>query len=215
LIIIVVSLKIVLYIYIDIMPSKDDIIRPKKLKLYNALKIGYLRDEKRQKQRLKRFGYVLNPELTTREHSVAYNPTERKLLYISNGTDFSHKDDVANDLIGLFGASRLSKRREEEKDTLNKAKALYNPKHTTLVSHSLGSQFTNSIATATDKVIQYDPFLSANTTVRKNIHNYRTEGDIVSVFAPKENTTTLKAHGSINPIKSHDLGNIRNEFIFV
>jgi len=197
------------------MPSKDDVIRPKKLKLYNALKIGYLRDERKEKKRLKRFGYVLNPELTTREHTVAYNPNERKLLYISNGTDFSNSDDVANDLIGIFGASKLSKRREEEKATLNRAKALYKPKHTTLVSHSLGSQFTNYIATPTDRVIQYDPFLNANSTVRKNVHNYRTEGDIVSMFAPKENTTTLKAIGSMNPLKSHNLDNIRNEFIFV
>lgn len=197
------------------MSQKEDIIRPKKLKLYNALKIGYLRDEKKEKKRLKRFGYVLNPELTTREHTVAYNPTEKKLLYISNGTDFSNSDDVANDIIGLFGASKQSNRREIEKETLNKAKALYRPKHTTLVSHSLGSQYTNYIATPTDKVLQYDPFLNSNTKARKNVQNYRTEGDVVSIFGPKENTTTLKAKGSINPIKSHNLENIRNEFIFV
>ena len=50
----------------------DNIIKPKKnLNLYKALEIGYLRDEKKQKKRLKRFGYKLVPDLTTKEHLVA------------------------------------------------------------------------------------------------------------------------------------------------
>lgn len=57
-----------------------DTIKPKKLNLYKALEIGYLRNEAKQKKRLKRFGYRLVPDLTTREHVVAINPVNNKLL---------------------------------------------------------------------------------------------------------------------------------------
>ena len=51
--------------------------RPKQLKLYGALKIGYLRDEKKQAKALKQFGYVLDKSLTNREHLTAYDQIGR------------------------------------------------------------------------------------------------------------------------------------------
>ena len=58
--------------------------RRKKLRFYKALKIGYTRDLKRQQQALKKYGYVIDRDLTNpREQVVAYNPFDRKLLFIS------------------------------------------------------------------------------------------------------------------------------------
>lgn len=194
----------------------DDLIqKPKKLKLYNALNIGYLRDEKKQKKRLKKFGYVLDPELTTREHLVAYNPFDKKLLYVSNGTNFANPTDVYNDIRGLTNTQKSTRRYDEEKNALMKAKKKYNEKQTTLVSHSLGSQYTNTIASRDDRVIQYNPFLLPNTRARENIQNIRTEYDPVSLFAPSSNTQTLPSGNGNTFLKAHNLSNIRDEPIFI
>lgn len=192
----------------------DNIIQPKKLNLYRALEIGYLRNEQKQKKRLKRFGYRLVPELTNREHVVAFNPKNEKLLYISNGTDFSNSRDVQNDLLGALGSQKSTKRYEEEKNTLLKAKEMLNPKKTTLVSHSLGSQYTNYIASADDTVIQANPYYTAGAKARPNVQNYRTTNDIVSTFAPKQNTEIIKTK-SVLPTSAHNIAEFKDAPIFV
>jgi hypothetical protein len=192
----------------------DDIIRPKRLKLYNALEIGYLRNEAKQKKRLKRFGYKLVPDLTNREHTVAFNPVNQKLLYISNGTDFSNLRDVKHDVMGAVGAQRSSSREKEERNALLKAKQELKPKEVVLVSHSLGSQYTNYIAGSGDKVIQYNPYYTAGAKSRGNVENYRTRGDLVSMFSPAENTTTLNV-GGLAPVQAHGISQIRDAPIYV
>jgi hypothetical protein len=197
------------------MDENSLIRKPKKLKLYNALNIGYLRNEKKQAKRLKKFGYVLDKELTNREHLVAYNPFDQKLLYVSNGTNFANPTDVYNDIRGLTNTQKSSRRYQEEKNALLKAKEKYDEKKVTLVSHSLGSQYTNTIASRNDNVIQYNPFLMPNTTPRDNIQNIRTEYDPVSIFAPSQNTKTLPAGNGNGLLKAHNLDNIRNQPIFL
>lgn len=193
----------------------EEIIRPKKLNLYKALEIGYLRNENKQKKRLKRFGYKLIPEFTNREHVVAFNPENKKLLYISNGTDFSNSRDVQNDILGATGAVKSSKRFEEEKNTLLKAKKELKPSKTTLVSHSLGSQYTNYIASAEDRVIQANPYYTAGAKARPNVQNYRTKSDIVSTFAPKENTTVINTPSGQNLLKAHNIEEFKSAPIFI
>lgn len=193
----------------------EEIIRPKKLNLYKALEIGYLRNENKQKKRLKRFGYKLIPEFTNREHVVAFNPENKKLLYISNGTDFSNSRDIQNDILGATGAVKSSKRFEEEKNTLLKAKKELKPSKTTLVSHSLGSQYTNYIASADDTVIQANPYYTAGAKARPNVQNYRTKSDIVSTFAPKENTTVIKTPSGQNLLKAHNIEEFKSAPIFI
>ena len=189
----------------------SNVTRPKPLKLYNALQIGYLRNEKKQKQRLKRFGYRMVPELSNREHLVAFHPDKEKLLYVSNGTDFSNSVDVQNDLLGLLGAQKLTRRREEEKNALMKAKQTLNPRETVIVGHSLGAQHSQYIASPEDKVIQYNPFITAGAKVRPNVHNYRIEGDRVSMFSSPENTTTLPSDTYRNFVQSHFMSRLRNQ----
>lgn len=192
----------------------ENIIQPKKLNLYNALQIGYLRNEQKQKKRLKRFGYRLVPELTNREHVVAFNPRNEKLIYISNGTDFSNSRDVQNDILGALGSQKQSARMQEEKNALLKAKEMLKPKHTTLVSHSLGSQYTNYIASAEDNVIQANPYYTAGAKARPNVENYRTSADIVSTFAPKANTQIIKSKSTL-PTTAHNIEEFKNAPIFI
>ena len=187
-----------------------DNLKPKRLKLYNALQIGYLRDEKKQRKRLKAFGYRLMPEHSTREHVVAFHPLQKKMLYISNGTDFNNSTDVQNGMLGVLGSQSHSRRRDVEKNALLKAKKALNPRDTVLVSHSLGAQYTQYIASPADRVIQYNPFVTPGAKSRPNVSNYRTQHDVVSGFASAK---TLPHTGT--PLSAHSLSNIRHEAIFV
>lgn len=192
----------------------EPIKNPKKLNLFNALQIGYIRDEDKQKKRLKKFGYRLVPDLTTREHLVAINPVNKKLLYVSNGTDFANSDDLENDILGAFGAQKNSKRMKEERNALLKAKQTLKPSDVTLVSHSLGSQYTNYIAGPQDRVIQANPFYTAGAKSRPNVENYRTKLDVVSAFAPKENTTLINSK-NFNPVSTHNINEFKNLPVYI
>jgi hypothetical protein len=191
----------------------DDIIRPKKLRLYNALKIGYFRNENKQRKRLKRFGYRLDPELTNREHMVAFNPFTKKLLFVSNGTQPNSLTDLASDLvIGLGGSPRYNKRIDEHKNALLKAKQRYNVDKAVIVGHSLGGNTAHYIGSANDKIISYNPAL-INQKVRANETILKTKYDPVSALA--NNAKTIDSEGPSNIVAAHSLSNLREEPVFL
>ena len=167
--------------------------RPKRLRLYNALRAGYMRNAKKQQKYLKKFGYVLDRELTSnpRETVVAYSPFDKKLLFISNGTDVTSAEDLANDALILVGSQKESGRVKDEKQLLTKAREKYKDAKLVMASHSLGAQVQHNISPSSADVYTYNPAYSLNQKVKPNFRNYRTEGDIISTFAPKANTTTL------------------------
>jgi hypothetical protein len=109
-------------------PIKNALLKPsKKLSLYKAIKIGYLRDKKKQAKILKKYGYVLDPTLSDdRQFITAFNPFSNKLLRISNGTDFTNNKDVMTDVMLARGKIKETERFKEEKDSLLKAKKKYN-----------------------------------------------------------------------------------------
>lgn len=192
---------------------KYGIVKPKKLKLYNALNIGYFRNEAKQQKRLKRFGYVLDRDLTNRERMVAYNPFSQKLLYVSNGTDFGNADDIANDLLIGLGVSPHSRKRVvEEKNTLLKAKQKYGVNKATVVGHSLGGNVTHYIGGAEDKIIAYNPAL-ADQKVRPNETILKTKKDPFSLFANNAKVLDGSEHASV--LSAHNLSNLREEPIFI
>jgi len=171
----------------------DNIKKPRKLKLYKALKIGYLRDKKKQAKVLKRYGYRLDTELSNgRETLVAYNPFNNKVLFIPNGTDPTNERDLQTDLILAVGGLRQTSRYMDTKKTYNEAKKKYSGSNFILASHSLGGGISNYVAQPKDKVINYNPAYPPNATARPNVTNYRTQGDIISAYAPKQNTITLE-----------------------
>lgn len=196
-----------------------------KLPLYKALKLGYTRDMRKQQQALKRYGYVIDRELTNeRQHVVAWNPLQKKLLYISQGTDPNSAKDIQTDLILAAGGLKQTKRYQEEKNALLKAQQKYNAKseQVHLVGHSLSGGIVNAIAPSGSHATTYNPAFTVGQKARENVHNYRTAGDVVSILAPRENTTTLgnpTNASAANPVnyllKSHQLENIKSAKIYV
>lgn len=192
------------------------------LSLFQALNAGYKRDLGKAQKKLEKYGYTVDRDLShERERVVAYNKDKGKLLFIENGTDPKNMKDLKTD-VGLgIGKLAEDKRIANAKDALVKAKEKYKAVNgTVLVGHSLGSGITNTIAGGGDRVINYNPAYTVGQKARGNVENYRTKGDIVSVFAPSSNTKVLENNvqskgGVDHLLKSHELSNIRKEGIFV
>jgi hypothetical protein len=166
----------------------------KRLKLYKALKIAYMRgNQKRQRKILKRYGYRLDTDLSNpRETLVAYNPFDKKVLFVSNGTDKRSEKDLITDVGLAIGGLKQSERFMDTKDILTKAKDKYKGSKFVLAGSSLGGSLVNSVASPTDKVLTYNTAYLPRSKAQPNVKNYRTSGDVVSYFSPKENTTILK-----------------------
>lgn len=172
--------------------NQDQHIR--RLKLYKALKIGYYRNERRQAKALKKYGYVLDKELSMgRERMVAFNPTTKKVLFVENGTNPLHAGDIINDAYLSVGAIKKTGRFKRAKNTLNMAHDRYKDYKFTLAGHSLGGNFTNYIATPTDKVINYNAAYSPYARARPNVTNFRVASDPISSFSPEGNTKIVQA----------------------
>jgi hypothetical protein len=200
----------------------SEIIQPKKkLKLYRALQIGYLRNERKQRKRLKRFGYILDPTLSTTEHTVAYNPTLNKVIYIVNGSETQPLSnpkqfikDWAHNLIAIpTGTYKLSPRYKQEYDNFHTAKDKYKDARFTVIGHSQSAQLSHALPQKGDVGISLDPAL-VNQKPRPNVYNYRVEGDFISALA--NDTKTLENPSKRpNPLQAHDIENIKNKPIYV
>jgi hypothetical protein len=200
----------------------SEIIRPKRrLKLYRALQIGYLRNERKQRKRLKRFGYVLDPELSTTERTVAYSPTQNKVIYIVNGSETEPLNnprqfikDWAHNLIAIpTGTYKLTPRYRQEYQNFRLAKDKYKDARFTVVGHSQSAQLSHGLPQKNDIGISLDPAL-INQKPRPNVYNYRTDGDFVSAFA-NDTKTLSNPSKSPNPYQAHDIENIKNKPIYV
>lgn len=179
----------------------EPIRKPKKLKLYKALRIAGLRgNPKRQAKMLKKFGYILDKDLDydRRETLIAYSPSKNQVLFVANSTDPKNERDLLTDLAIAGGKLRTSARFMDTKELLNKAHDKYKDAKFKLAGYSLGGSLVNAAAPRTDEVITYNAGFSPGQKARENVQNYRTESDIISVFAPKENTTILKARKQTN-----------------
>lgn len=165
----------------------------KRLKLYKALKIGYYRNERKQAKALKKYGYVLDKELSMgRERMVAFNPTTKKVLFVENGTNPTNVGDIVNDAYLVAGAIKKTGRFKRAKNTLNLAHDRYKDYKFTLAGHSLGGNLTNYIATPSDKVINYNAAYSKNAKPRANVTNFRVASDPISSYSPEGNTKIVE-----------------------
>jgi len=196
----------------------------KKIQLYKALKIGYTRDAGKQAKALKKYGYVLDRELTNpRENVVAWNPFEKKLLYISQGTDPRNQKDLQTDAVLAAGGLKQTRRYEEEKNALLKAQRKYGADagHVNLIGHSLGGSVVNFLAPSGSHAITYNAAYTPGQKARAETTNYRTAGDVISILAPKQNTTTFgRENAAVVPtpnalLKAHGLENIKDAKIYI
>lgn len=190
----------------------------KRLTLHKALRIGYLRNEAKQKKRLKRFGYRIDSDLTTQNHLVAYNPFKNKVLYVSNGTNPTNPKDLYTDIFGI-GLGRLSStdRYKQDYTAYQKAKEKYKDVPITIVGHSLGGAIGTEMVKPDDRSIVYNAANSPYTKKKDNVYSYRTAGDAFSAFDLQaktlENAAPLTQR--LNPIQPHNISNIADKPIFV
>lgn len=192
------------------------------LTLFQALNAGRKRNLDKAQRKLARHGYEVDRELSNeRERVVAYNKDKGKILFIENGTDPRNMKDLKSDVGLALGKLPQDKRVAEAKEALVKAKEKYKAVNgTVLVGYSLGAGITNTISGGGDRVINYNPAYTIGQKARSNVENYRTKGDIISVFAPSSNTKVLENKVQSNSgvehlFKTHGLENIRKEGIFV
>lgn len=192
---------------------EEPLKKRKKLKLYKALKIAYMRNKpKRQARLLKKYGYILDTDLSdARETMVAYNPFDKKVLFIPNGTEFKNtgtnqktkEKDLLTDFNLALGGIKQTGRYKDTKNTLTKAHDKYKDANFIVAGHSLGGTLGNYVAEKKDKVITYNAGFSPNMKARENVTNYRTQGDVVSVLAPKQNSVILKPKPETNVPQSN------------
>jgi hypothetical protein len=195
----------------------------KKLSLYKALDIGYLRNENKQSRKLKKFGYVLDKDLTTNERLVAYNPTINKTIFISNGSEinpFKSPTQFGKDWwnnIGRIGTGtfKSSGRYQQEKQAYEDAIKKYNAP-VVLAGHSQSGNTISGIAKSNHQAYTLNPAL-INQKPRENVHNFRIKGDLVS--AVSNDVTNLENPSNsffdIPIVQPHNIDNIKRVPIFL
>lgn len=198
------------------MPKRD-----RKLKLYKALKIGYLRNEDKQAKALGRFGYQLDRRISDgRQTMVAYNPMENKVLFVENGTSTHSTKDLQTDMLLALGGIKQTKRYQETKNAYDAAKDKYKGAEFVSAGHSLAGGILNALVPKGDQAYTYNPAI-VGQPLNRNVENYRTRGDVVSLLSPEKNTTQLmNANESTLPtknylLKAHNIANIQNLPVFL
>lgn len=195
----------------------------KKLSMYKALSIGYLRNEKRQARKLKKFGYILDRDLTNNERLVAYSPFTKKVIFIENGSESNifkpqqFIEDWGNNLTAVTtGAFTYTPRFQDAKNTYLKAKKKYGEETPfKMVGHSQSAISINELAGPNDKGYTYNGALIKQKN-NENVTNYRTKGDIVSALASKNDIITLpQPKPNENIIQAHNIENIKSLPVFV
>jgi hypothetical protein len=152
-------------------------------------------------------------------------------LYNVSGTH--NLKDVGTDVYLALGKLKNTNRYKEADETLKKAKAKYNINKATITGHSLGGSIAQGIAKPEDQEYSLNAgYTIGQKTKANNQHNYRTQGDVVSLLGTgsknlktigkKDNTSVLSsfAQGGLygvvnNLLKSHKPETIKKEKIFV
>lgn len=195
------------------------VIRPKRIKLYNALNIGYLRNERKQQKRLKRFGYVLDKQLSNNERMVAYNPFTKKVIFVENGSSTNplspqFYEDWRNNIQNIpTGTFDYTPRFQSAKSAYLKAKKKYEAP-ITLVGHSQSAVSVNDLTQKGDKGYTLNGALIKQKD-NPNVTNYRIKNDLVSALANQSDIKTLHTAENKNPLASHAISNIKNVPIFL
>jgi hypothetical protein len=198
--------------------------------LAKVIKVGY-KSQNKQKKSMKKYGYKLDKDLSNDNEQVYYNPNQNKLLYNVSGTH--NLKDVGTDVYLALGKLKNTNRYKEADETLKKAKAKYNINNAIVTGHSLGASIVQNIAKPEDQEYSLNAgYTFGQKTKGNNQHNYRTQGDVVSLLGSgSKNLKTIgkKNNNSVlgsfvkgglfgvvnNLLKSHKPESIKKEKIFV
>ena len=187
--------------------------------VYNVLSSGYSRNKDKEIKEMQKYGYFRDNDLSKTDEQVYYNPKTKDLLVNVNGTNPYNMKDIGTDFYLAFGHLKDTDRYKEAKSVIDNAKTKYKTK-ATLTGHSLGGGIVNLAGGSDDNIITLDAGYTFGQTARKNVKNYRTSGDVVSLLSPSGNTKTLSNNNiRVNPLfdalTAHNVSNIKNEPITV
>lgn len=194
------------------------------LTLYDSLKIGYLRNENKQASALKQYGYELDRDLTNYDHLTAYNPQQKKLLYVVNGTNPLRPQDLYSDVALAVGQLKATPRFKSDKRSFERAKKKYNEDKVIIAGHSLGGGIASKLDNSPNtKILTFNP--AATIGEKRNIREtaYRTGADIVSILKPKTKQTRQTVFDSTKLLPqiptalldAHDIKNIRDKKVYI
>ena len=190
-----------------------------KVKLYDVLDASY--NGEKGKKELMKAGYKYDSMLSTKNNKVWVNPKKQKLIYTVAGTNIFSPKDLGTDLYLAFGGLKNTNRYKEADNTLKLAKQKYQGYKTSVAGHSLGSTIGQQIASKgnNDKFFGLDAGFTVGQKIsdNKNFHNYRVQGDRVSILgAFNPNMTTLENKKFWKgAIRSHTIDHIKNENIYI
>lgn len=181
-----------------------------------ALEAGY--GNKKGQRHLARRGFIRDTGLSNDHNQVWVHPRSKKMIFIVPGTH--DMQDVQTDLLfGIGGHSilRQTKRYQESKNILERARSKYKDYDARLVGHSLGGAIVGDLASNSGiQAVTYNR--AATSTAKPNLaaeRAFRTGGDLVS-FAAAAQSTTLSNNGAPTGIvASHNTANLRTQPIFL
>lgn len=175
------------------------------LQLHEVLKNGYSKHKKTNIN-----GFKLDKDLSNGNNQVYFNKTNGKLIYNVNGT--RNLRDWGTDFISAFGGLKSTNRYKDADKKLQQAKKKYNT-NAIITGHSLGGGISSLISKKDDKVYTLNKYGLGNK-IKENEEGLRTSGDVVSLLnLNSKHMKTIKSNHSINPIKAHDVDNIKNQNI--
>ena len=185
------------------------------MNLYTPIKAGY-KSPSYQRKELAKMGYIRDDNLSNHNQQTYYSPAEKKLLFNVAGTH--NLSDVGTDVALAFGMLNTTNRFKEAQTTLKKAKDFYGVKNANITGHSLGGSIASFVDDKDDSVCTLDKGTAPFQKTDKNEKDYRTEGDLVSLFSTNaKHTTTLKNPNKNNILPNlptaHDVDNIKNQGI--
>lgn len=197
-------------------PEFNNTPSPAPMTLYDALKIGYTRNEGKQQAELKKYGYNLDKSLTNYDHLTAFNPETKKLLYVVNGTNPKRPADYLTDIDLAFGNLKKTPRYKSDRRDYKTAKQKYNESNVVIAGHSLGG----NIASKLDKGNNVDVFtFNTASTFGEKTNNreyaFRTLNDIVSTLKVGNVKSVTQKGKSFPIIATHDIRNIKGEKIIL
>ena len=175
------------------------------MNLHDVLKNGY---SKHKKTNLN--GFKLDKNLSNGNNQVYFNEPNGKLVYNVNGT--RNLRDWGTDIIAGFGGIKSTNRYKQADKTLKEAKKKYKTENSIISGHSLGGAIGSLISSKNDKVYTLNKYGLGNK-MKSNEEGLRTSGDVVSLLnMNSKHMKTINNH-SLDPLKSHDLNNIKNKNI--
>jgi len=188
---------------------------PVPLTLYDALSIGYQRDEDMQEQELKKYGFNVDKGLSNHDHLTAYNPESKKLLYVVNGTQTTRIPDLVTDANLVLGRLKQTKRYKSDKRQYDKAREKYGQNEIIIAAHSLGSGIGRYLDTNKNvRVLSYNGAETFGQKPNPREQSFRTANDLVSALKLKSKIISQKVNG-IPILDAHELSNLKGERIFI